>query len=421
MTTSVATPRRALLGDRALNLLSSVIPMVGSLFCLTFLARAFTLGEMSLWALVITSVTAIQMLDLGISASIMKHGALASARGDKRTAWAYGWTSAVVFLVVAVVVAVALWVAPARTHFAQVSESDPQLILWLAVGVVFLAPTTNCFMVLQRSLGQYRRLFGAVVASQVLFVGGIVGLSVSDRLGLGSALALQNGQFLLTLLIVLALDGRTALPRFLDRAGLRTLFGFGAVMLLVNVMGALLLYAPLWVTSWLLSGADAGAFAFASTLAVAARNLPLMTLAPVTNRLAAASDRFGVGIEESRRWWQVMCSYLVVAAIGGYFVSGSVGGEEYASVGLLVAVLVIGYGVGSLSAVDSQVLRMTDEQGWEARAWVVSGALLVVLLPLGTLLWGVWGAGVAVLLTQAVGTGLMRTFVSRRRDGSQAP
>lgn len=418
MSNALKTVAAALWGDRTVNLMTSLLPMLGSLFCLTFLARAFTPGELSLWALVLTSVTAIQMLDLGISSSIMKLGAVAAVRGEQHRAWASAWTSALVFLAVAVAVALGLGVSSAESFVVSATDSDPTLVLAMVVACVFLAPTANCFAVLQRALGKYRSLLVAVVASQVLFVGGVVVLAASERLTLGAALLLQNGQFALTLLIVLVAGGRAALPGLLDRSGLRDLFSFGLVMLVVNAMSALLLYAPLWVTSWQLSHEQAGAFAFAATLAVAARNLPLMTIAPVINRLAAAADPYEIGERESRRWWLVMGGYLLVAGAGAYLVSGHVGGEAYASVGGLAMLLVLAYGAGSLSAVDSQVLRMTDEQRWEAVVWVVSVGLLIAFLPLGTVQWGVWGAGAAILATQAVGTALMRLFVVRTRNQS---
>ena len=407
--------RRAATGDRALNLVASMLPMLGSLLALPFLARHLSPGELAVWALVMTSVSAIQLLDLGISASVMKHAAFASARGDIRTAWAYAWTSAWVFAGVAAVATLLVLTAPVRNFVDARTEASVGQVLALVVACVLLAPVTNCFLVLLRATGQYWVLLWSLAVGQVVFLGGVAAAVAGDALDLGTALLCQTGQFAVTMAVLLLASGRAAVPARLSAAAVRGMFSFGLVMLVVNACNAVLMYAPLWCANLLLPPDESGAYAFASTLAVAARNLPLMTLAPVVNRLARAEDIWATGSRELRHWTWGMAVYFACATVGAFVLAGPLGGAQYASVGWLTAFLVVGYGVGTVSAVDSQVLRMTGHQKWEARAWVAGMLLMLALVVPSVAVLGVAGAASVALVAQALGTVLMRTFVSRSR------
>lgn len=402
--------------DRAASVVAALLPAGSSLIAIPLLARALTSEEFGVWVLVMTAITTLLLLDFGISASVMKFATLASAAGDEASAWRYWWTSCLGYLAMTMTLALIVMLLPVDDFVSERTAGNVQLILVLFVASSFLAPASNTLLVLLRALGRYRYAVLAVGVGQAVFLSVVITGVIAGKISLWAVLAAQAAQFGAVIVTVLASSPAHVIPRLLSMDRVSGLLSFGSRMMLVNLISAAMMYGPLWATSSLLDPREAGKFAFASTIAMAVRNLPLMSVAPIFNRLAQAGDAiWSLGYGQHAQWRKAVLVYLLIAVPAALIGAPIVGGEHFRGTGALTGTLILGYGFGLLTAVLSQVLRIANHESGELRAWVWGGVTQAALVFPLLLLFSAQGAAMAVVCGQAAACMVMHKYALRVR------
>lgn len=402
--------------DRSASIIASLLPVGSSLITIPLLARALSAEEFGLWALVMTAVTTLQLLDFGISASVMKFAALEAAAGNEAGAWRYWGSSCAAYLIMTAPIAATTVALPADDFVSKRTDDSAPIILLLFLASAFLAPASNTLIVLLRALGRYRFTVFVVAVGQVAFMGLVMTAFLVGNLSLWTVLAAQAAQFGGVIAAVILAAPRRAMPGLLSLNRVLKLFTFGSQMMGVNLIHAGIMYGPLWATSSLLDPAEAGKFAFASTIAVSVRNLPLMSVTPIFNKLARSGpSAWEVGFREHGTWRRSLLFYLALSVPAAIVGAPIIGGAEYADTGFLTGALIVGYGFGMLTAVLSQLLRLTNLAIGELLAWIWGGAVEAVLLVPAVVVFGSKGAAFAVICGQAVACVAMHRRASRVR------
>ena len=195
------------------------------------------------WTLVATLVGYYGLLDLGISAAVVRYVARDAGRGDRRALSETASTAMAVFVGVGLAVgAVSLWVGAPLARFFSVADADLGTfarVVWLMGAATALSFPSNVFSGVARAHERFVAL-NLVVIGSTLARAGLTVWALWSGYGL-VGVAGANAAVAVLALIANAVLCRVMLPhvRFrpslFRRSVLRSLIGFGAVATVITV------------------------------------------------------------------------------------------------------------------------------------------------------------------------------------------
>jgi O-antigen/teichoic acid export membrane protein len=404
------------------NALSNIVQALvgaGLLFALyRFINSTLGVDQLGVWSVVLATVSASRLADLGLSAGVIRFVARDRARGELDRAGQVIDTVSLTLMVTVGVALPLLYPLLARllpylfesSHLVQALTILPYALvsLWLAiVGAVFQGGLDGCQRMDLRA--------GLVVAGQVLLLA--LALWLVPRYGLVGLAWAQIGQGLFLtaagrLLLRRALPVLPLVPQRWRKPVLWEMLGYGANLQAANLF--ILLFDPVANALMARFGgpAAAGYFAMAKQVVLRARGVIVSANQAVVPHVAALAETSSEDLDRVYQENMGVLAFvtlptfaLLLAWAGGF--SWLLTGAYQPELVFLLGLLALGWGANILCSPAYFTNMGTGHVGWNTLAHVVMGVLNAGL---GWVLgdhYGAHGVVLAYVISLVTGSGLL--------------
>jgi O-antigen/teichoic acid export membrane protein len=396
--------RMPALGDRQLSVTSSLIPVATGLAMTPILTRALGSTQFGLWATLWAIIGSVMLVDLGVGSSLFRFMAVAQSKegrlGSKRyllSAWLYYTMIAVVCFMVALP-----WHQDIYNFVAHRTPSPgPTIVLFLCL--LAFQPISNAAVAALGSVGDFKQTVGILFCSELLYAIIIVLGSKFLEFTVGTVLFAQMCQVLMVSAYATVHLRMHRAPRLLTRQEFRQFGAFSSRVWLTNLSSGAVLQLPVIIVAMMVAPSEAGIYGLAAMLALALRNFPLMSLAPVIRSLTGkVEDIVSRSRTVDRSWRKTLILYTGVGIVGILVGIPIMGGAGYTRAIGPCLLLFIGYIIqlfGALATITSRQLELTKIE-WRATAF--GAAIHLSLLWFAISAMGLYGPGVVLIISQSI-------------------
>ncbi|TFC47325.1 hypothetical protein [Cryobacterium shii] len=199
------------------------------------------------------------------------------------------------------------------------------------------------------------------------------------------------------------------IDRWLTRTEIRQFGTFSSRIWLTNLSGVPVLQLPIIAVTAIASPTAAGVFGLAAMVALALRNLPLMSVAPIVRSLTGTRLQIiGRSKQADKSWRKTLWIYAVLGVAGIVVGVPLLGGPEYTAAIAPAILLFCGYIIqlnGAIATITARQLGLTRVE-WQASA--IGAAIHLALLWPAISIMGIYGPGTVLVISQAVTLLLVR-------------
>jgi O-antigen/teichoic acid export membrane protein len=387
-----------------MSVASSLIPVATGLAMTPILTRALGTTQFGLWATLWALLGSVQLVDLGVGSSLLRFMSVAQSKegrpGSKKylvSAWLYYAVIAAVFFVIALP-----W---HQEIYGFVASRTPAPVLTIVMFFCLLAflPIQNASTTALMSVGDFKHTAGILLCSEFVYASVLVlGVKFTD-FTVGTVLVAQMCQVLIVFVYTTVRLRMNHAARLLTRQEIRQFGAFSSRVWLTNLSSGAVLQLPIVIVALIVTPSEVGIYGLAAMIALALRNFPLMSLAPVIRNLTGKVE---VIVSRSRiadrTWRRTLVLYTGVGIIGILIGVPVMGGPGYARAIGPCILLFVGYVIqlfGALATITSRQLELTKIE-WRATAFGAAIHLTLLWFAISTM--GLYGPGVVLIISQSV-------------------
>ena len=402
--------RMVVLGDRHFSVLASLIPVASNLAMTPLLTRTLGTTEFGLWASLVAVLGSVQLVDLGVGSSLFRFMAVAQKR-DGRSGCARYVAAAVLYYFVFAALCLLVLLPWHATLYAFISArtSSPDQTVLVFLCLIALTPIGNAFLTALQAVGDFRQTASVIFASQLAYAGIVLVTSIALHLTIAQVLIAQAIQLFIVIcyaairLPIWKIDG------WLTRKEIGQFGTFSTRIWLTNLSGIPVLQLPIIAVTAIASPTAAGVFGLAAMVALALRNLPLMSVAPIVRSLTGTKQNIIVqSTQADKSWRKTLWVYAVLGIVGIVVGVPVLGGPEYSGAIAPAILLFSGYIIqlnGAIATITARQLGLTRVE-WQASA--IGGAIHLALLWPSISVMGIYGPGTVLIISQSVTLLLVR-------------
>ena len=396
--------RTFVVGDRQINVASSLIPVVAALALTPILTRSLGSIGFGLWATLFAVLGSIQLVDFGVGSSLLRFMTVAQDKegrsGSKRylaSAWLYYAVLAVFSLIVVVPWHQSLY------EFVAARTASPTLTIIIFFCLVVLMPISNASLFALQSVGDFKHSAAIVLCSQLAYASIIILGSSFLNFTVATALIAQMCQVTIVFVFVMVHLKMHSARQLLTKHEFRKFGEFSSRIWLTNLSSVAVLQLPVIVVAAMVSPAEVGVYGLAAMVALGLRNLPLASLAPVIRSLTGTVENIVIQSRAADKTWRKgLTLYTGVGIVGIVLGVPVLGGPGYAQAIGPCILLFIGYVIqlwGALTTIAARQLELTKVE-WRATA--LGAAIHLALLWFAISALGLYGPGAVLVISQTV-------------------
>ena len=391
-------------GDRQMSVTASLIPVATGFAMTPILTRTLGTTQFGLWATLWALLGSVQLVDLGVASSLLRFMSVAQSKegrfGSKKyliSAWLY-------YAVIAVVCSlIALPFHQEIYNFVASRTPSPVPTIVLFFCLLAFLPIQNTAAIALESVGDFKHTAAVLLCSEFIYALVIVVGAKSSNFSVATVLMAQMCQVLMVFVYVTVHLRMHRENRLLTRQEFREFGRFSSRIWLINLSSGAVLQLPIIILAMMITPSEVGIYGLAAMIALALRNFPLMSLAPVLRNLTGrVEDIVSRSQTADKTWRKTLMLYTVFGFVGILVGVPILGGPGYTRAIGPCVLLFIGYIIqlfGALATITSRQLELTKLE-WRATAF--GAAIHLILLWFAISIMGLYGPGAVLIISQSV-------------------